>query len=289
MRLKLTSNLRPIVNYDVLPVAGDDAPVLLNNRELHILRQLTYPYLVSGYAAYHPEGYVWYAELTDAERISFGEESEVLINKLGGGDPVTYLTTAMHTAIGTDAPHHAAATLDADAAELLDVSAAQVLGFDVQAINTVLAGPSSGEANEPTFRALVAADLPFAYSEGTWTPVFVSIGATFAYTAQTGSYTIIGNRVFFSLFLRLSSAPGGTTTNLVYIALPAVGTPTAGSAAAIGLHSNITLDTGTQLNATVTSARIELFCAGSGLTYDGVEAADLAADTRIYISGQYPI
>ena len=53
---------------------------------------------------------------------------------------------------------HAALSLDADAATFLDLST-QELGLDVQTKNTVFAGPTTGAANEPTFRALVAADI----------------------------------------------------------------------------------------------------------------------------------
>lgn len=49
--------------------------------------------------------------------------------------------------------------LDADAATVLDVTK-DTIGLDTQAANTVWAGPTSGAANEPTFRALVTADLP---------------------------------------------------------------------------------------------------------------------------------
>lgn len=57
---------------------------------------------------------------------------------------------------------HAAITLDSDAAVIFDLST-QEIGLDVQNANTVFAGPATGVANEPTFRALVAADLPEAY------------------------------------------------------------------------------------------------------------------------------
>jgi hypothetical protein len=53
---------------------------------------------------------------------------------------------------------HAAVTLDGDAAVLLDLST-QEIGLDVQDANKVFAGPTTGAANEPTFRALVAADV----------------------------------------------------------------------------------------------------------------------------------
>lgn len=55
--------------------------------------------------------------------------------------------------------HHSAITLAADADALLSLSG-QELGFDTQSANVVLAGPASGGAVDPTFRALVDADLP---------------------------------------------------------------------------------------------------------------------------------
>lgn len=56
---------------------------------------------------------------------------------------------------------HMVVTLDADAEALLSLNI-QELGLDTQPANTVLAGPATGAVNEPTFRALVAADLPAA-------------------------------------------------------------------------------------------------------------------------------
>jgi len=55
--------------------------------------------------------------------------------------------------------HHAAATLAVSADVLLGLSG-QELSLDTQAANTVLAGPVSGAAVAPTFRALGNADLP---------------------------------------------------------------------------------------------------------------------------------
>jgi len=54
---------------------------------------------------------------------------------------------------------HAAVTLAADADVLLSLST-QEIGLDTQTANTVFAGPITGEAADPTFRALVAADVP---------------------------------------------------------------------------------------------------------------------------------
>jgi len=59
-----------------------------------------------------------------------------------------------------DAPGgHDAVTLAADADTILGLSTQQIT-LDTQAANTVLAGPESGAAADPTFRALVVDDLP---------------------------------------------------------------------------------------------------------------------------------
>jgi hypothetical protein len=54
-------------------------------------------------------------------------------------------------------------TLSSGADAVLAISApgpGQVISLDTQTANTVFAGPTSGGAAVPTFRALVAADLP---------------------------------------------------------------------------------------------------------------------------------
>ena len=58
-----------------------------------------------------------------------------------------------------EATSHATITLAADADVLLSLST-QEIGLDNQNANTVFAGPTDGAAADPTFRALVAADVP---------------------------------------------------------------------------------------------------------------------------------
>jgi hypothetical protein len=78
------------------------------------------------------------------------------------------LTPSEHNAIGDGSPHHAAVTLAADADVLLELST-QEIGLDSQDANTVLAGPTSGAAADPTFRALVADDIPTSIGGGIFT------------------------------------------------------------------------------------------------------------------------
>lgn len=67
-------------------------------------------------------------------------------------------------AVGTGDLHDAL-TLDIDAEAFLSLNG-QELGLDTKAANIVFAGPTSGGANEPTFRALVFADIPSSSSPG---------------------------------------------------------------------------------------------------------------------------
>lgn len=56
-------------------------------------------------------------------------------------------------------PSHTAVTLDANADTVLSIST-QALGLDTKAANIVWAGPTTGAAAIPTFRALVSDDIP---------------------------------------------------------------------------------------------------------------------------------
>lgn len=51
------------------------------------------------------------------------------------------------------------------------------------------------------------------YEEGTWTPVFVSSGATFSYASQIGHYTKIGNRAFITWRIQLNTSGNTLTAN----------------------------------------------------------------------------
>jgi hypothetical protein len=74
---------------------------------------------------------------------------------------------------------HPPVTLAPSADAIMDI-AAQVLSLDTQTANTVLAGPTSGAAAAPDFRALVFADMP----------VLPYIAKIADYTATAADYTI---------------------------------------------------------------------------------------------------
>ncbi len=85
--------------------------------------------------------------------------SEVLDRLMALVSGLAHRVAHLETLEGGGGAGHNPVTLDADAAVLLDLNV-QEIGLDTQAANLVFAGPATGAANEPTFRALVAADLP---------------------------------------------------------------------------------------------------------------------------------
>jgi hypothetical protein len=95
-------------------------------------------------------------------------------------------------------------------------------GQNVTFLNTLSVGnatPSSSGAGitfPATQSASSDANTLDDYEEGTWTPTLSSIGASWSYSAQSGSYIKIGQLVYAQFYL-LSSA-SGTTTNAVTLA-----------------------------------------------------------------------
>jgi hypothetical protein len=104
--------------------------------------------------------------------------------------------------VGAD-DHHDPVTLDANADTVLSLST-QELGLDTQVAGTVFAGPVSGGAAVPTFRALTSDDLPGAewpdfmdqdtdglhvYTDGTQTEHVATVG-------RVGEEPVINQQVF---------------------------------------------------------------------------------------------
>ena len=69
----------------------------------------------------------------------------------------------------------------------------------------------------PADAAGMTAETLTDYEEGTFTPIYVSSGASFSYATQWGAYTKIGRMVYFDIYLISNSASGGTAGNAVYI------------------------------------------------------------------------
>lgn len=98
-------------------------------------------------------GYFLKAGATD---IAWAALVEADISDLG---TTVCMDAEMTAHIGTPDAHHDPISLAADATVLLNLST-QEIGFVAQIKNTILAGPAAGVNADPTFRALVGADLP---------------------------------------------------------------------------------------------------------------------------------
>lgn len=85
--------------------------------------------------------------------------SEIVAGTVPGGELGGTWAAPTVDSTHSGSAHHDAVTLAADADVLLSLTG-QAIGFDTQTANFVLAGPASGGAADPTFRALVAADIP---------------------------------------------------------------------------------------------------------------------------------
>jgi len=104
---------------------------------------------------------------TDGTRTLTGDMTVTDTKTIDGVDISVHATTAN--------AHHNPITLDANADTVLALST-QELGLDTQTANKVLSGPTTGAVAVPTFRSLVAADIP-------------AVTATMPYTMQSDSTT----------------------------------------------------------------------------------------------------
>ncbi len=123
--------------------------------------------------------------------------SKVLAVGAGYGITVSADSVAVDTSVIAEVSDlHSAVTLAADADTLLGLSGQQIT-LDTQTANRIFAGPTSGSAADPTFRALVAADMPDPYSVRAYRSTDQTIGnATF--TTINFDSTRWDNNSFFS-------------------------------------------------------------------------------------------
>ena len=131
------------------------------------------------------------------------------------------------------------------------------------------------------------------YQEGTWTPVFTSTAASFTHNIQHASYTIIGNRCSFNLFVGSTGATG-TLTNAVYINLPVTPKSTAdlNQACYIGYIRCVDYPANAmQLTADIryNAAQIRLWFSMDDGDTVAATAAEFDGAAQIIISGTYQI
>jgi hypothetical protein len=88
-----------------------------------------------------------------------GLSAEIVVGTAPGGELGGTWASPTVDATHSGSAHHVAVTLAASADTLLGLTG-QALSLDTQAANAVFAGPITGAAAAPGFRALVAADIP---------------------------------------------------------------------------------------------------------------------------------
>ena len=133
------------------------------------------------------------------------------------------------------------------------------------------------------------------YEEGTWTPTIVGTVTPGAqtYTVQVGTYTKIGDRVFYSTNVLLSAADGTTAGVLRVSGLPFTSNTTSGYRHAGGVSAwRFDLDAGyTFVGSRVAdnSTQLNLLECGDNVASAGVPAAGLLATSEIQTAGHYQV
>lgn len=155
------------------------------------------------------------------------------------------------------------------------------------------AGTTSPVFVTPTLGAASATSVSFGgtalanYVESTFVPVIVSSGGgTCTYSAQSGLYTRIGNRVFFNINVTVATSSLSTGTVSI-TALPVALSTTASSFTVY--CSNLAVTDITQIMAFAspgasTTIQVRSYAAGTVTT---IPDTSISAGTQFIISGQY--
>lgn len=143
------------------------------------------------------------------------------------------------------------------------------------------AGLVFGEASTPS-----ASNTLDRYEEGTWTPT-VSFGGGstgVTYSNQQGSYTVIGDLVFFRVFVQLTSK--GTDTGNLAISMPSGQNASSITPATVGTMFNFTSSVGAVYAMVSTSGLLSLKKETATGNTD-ITDADVSNSMYIIVSGTY--
>jgi hypothetical protein len=123
------------------------------------------------------------------------------------------------------------------------------------------------------------------YEEGTWTVTLTSGGTSPVYTEQSGTYTKIGNLVYFRFYLKLSSVTAASTQ--IRFSLPFTVGTSADSGAVVGFNGGFNTNAGDTyyIDATLSQIRVHTNTASSRLGTD----AGVSLTQNLVISGHYTV
>jgi len=135
------------------------------------------------------------------------------------------------------------------------------------------------------------------YSEGTFTPTLqddsLSDAESQTYTTQDGSYTRIGNRIFFELNISISSLGTLTTSETARIAgLPFTANASAPhSSVNVGRASSLSITSGNSLGGVINEGTtyIQLYVWDISTGSTGLTIAELSTGADVSISGHYRV
>lgn len=132
------------------------------------------------------------------------------------------------------------------------------------------------------------------YEEGTFSPLLIGIttAGSATYGSNSGRYTRIGNRVFYSVVMALSSK-GGMTGQVVLTGLPyaPINQVAARGAVSMSYLGNMNLTANVPINGfhLTTSARIQFYKQSSTGNNPGLLDTDITDTFTAYFSGQYEV
>jgi hypothetical protein len=128
------------------------------------------------------------------------------------------------------------------------------------------------------------------YDQGTWTPVVTCTTpgtSVIGYTSRSGTYTRIGNVVFYAAAITVSSYTLGTASGNLIISLPlTVSTQGFGTFLSAGLDLSGT-PAGSVFVPTVGQAQGIVLVTQDNAAYQVIQIASLASGDELYITGFY--
>jgi hypothetical protein len=126
------------------------------------------------------------------------------------------------------------------------------------------------------------------YEEGTWTPSYTASGLSVTHDNQSGSYTKIGNTVFFTLFIGTDAVSGGGGSQLNISGLPYSGSGASSSIVGLANSFNVSEnDTKWAILNGSTSIALYNGASNSAGVLPSSALATFSNTNRLYVSGTY--
>jgi len=124
------------------------------------------------------------------------------------------------------------------------------------------------------------------YETGTWTP---TVGGTATYTIQNGTYTKIGNRVYFSLDVQINSIGSGSTTSITNLPFTIANVAGAGGGVSVGYYVSLASSI-TTLYANLNTNTTQIvfgYSSSNGTGQSAYPGAVFGNSARIICNGHY--